>query len=122
MGVIQNDKGFTLVEVILTMALIGILSVSVLSLYQHTVRNQRVVQDRTAAILFAQQDMERIGAEKYLHGYNYIINQNFPAQISNRIRRTVVIQELDPRLKKVTTIVELDGRLDSLVTYQGNYQ
>lgn len=117
----RNEKGFTLVEVLLTIALIGILTVSVLSLFTNVIIRQRKIANRTIAIHFAQAGLEQIVADKYLKGYDYLIEKNYYTETFNGVQQRTYITGLHAKIKKIIVVVTWGNGVDSLVTLIGNY-
>lgn len=58
-GTVENIKGFTLLEVIVSLALIGITFAALMELFSSTLRTSRRTIDYTQAIIIASSEMER---------------------------------------------------------------
>ena len=61
---ILSEKGFTLVEVLITIAVLGILSISVLSIFTVNKKRQFQTVNQTTAVLLAQEGIEQIYSDK----------------------------------------------------------
>ena len=119
---IKSQNGFSLVEVLLTIALIGFFTASVLLLFSNAVRNQYEIYDRCHNIVVAQSILEQVIADKKLMGYDYLISSNYQKNFAAKIKYDIRIDTLHYKLKKVKIIVHSLHGTDSLVTYLGNYK
>ncbi|WP_346839992.1 type II secretion system minor pseudopilin GspI [Microbulbifer sp. SAOS-129_SWC] len=59
-----RQRGFTLIEVLVAMAVFGVIAVSVFSVMQGSVRQQEIMEQRLAANLVAQQALAEIRLNK----------------------------------------------------------
>ena len=60
MNIFKNNKGFTLIEIVLAIAIVGILGVSVMAYFGNAARFIRETDVREQAVLISQQEMERV--------------------------------------------------------------
>ncbi|MBD3289452.1 prepilin-type N-terminal cleavage/methylation domain-containing protein [candidate division KSB1 bacterium] len=118
----KNQNGFSLIEVLLTMALVSLLSISVLMLFSNTVRTKHKIYDRCHNMVIAQSMIEQVIADKQLKGYHFIKSGNYTENFSALIKSDVKIDTLNKDLKKIKIIVHSMLGTDSLVTYIGNYK
>ncbi|MBD3290210.1 prepilin-type N-terminal cleavage/methylation domain-containing protein [candidate division KSB1 bacterium] len=122
MNKMKNQKGFTLVEVLVTMALIGVLAISVLSLFTNAVRTRHKAYDRCHNVIIAQTIIEGIIADKQTKGYDFLKTGNYTKRFTNGIKSAVKIDTIYADLKKIKITVRSMLGTDSLVTYVGNYK
>ncbi len=122
MNHINNQRGFSLVEVLVTMMLIGVLTASILLMFSAAIRNQHEIYDRCHNIVVAQSMLEQVIADNQLKGYDFLIANNYLKIFAAKIKSDVKIDTLHHDLKKVKIIVQSLHGTDSLVTYIGNYK
>ncbi|MCC3143723.1 type II secretion system GspH family protein [Halanaerobium sp. Z-7514] len=60
MSIFKSNKGFTLIEIVLAIAIVGILGVSVMAYFGNAARFIRETDVREQAVLISQQEMERV--------------------------------------------------------------
>ena len=116
-----DENGFTLVEVLLTIAMIGVMSLSVLSLFSSNSKKQHYITKYTIAFFYAKDGLEKVFADRYIHGFDYIIEQNYDSETFDDIERNVHIDNINPDLKKIVIEINWDNKSDSLVALIGNY-
>jgi len=117
---IKSEAGFSLVEVLITIVLMGVLSISILSLFSTIITRQRQIDATLNAINVCQMQMEQLIADKKLKGFDFLIPENYTNKKVN-VFQELKIEEQNPHLKKVVVLVKLPKGLDSLVTYVGDY-
>ena len=117
----QSEKGFTLAEVLVTMALVGVLSVSVLSLFKESSIKQRRLMQKVAALHFAQAGMESVVADKQRWGFDRVKQDRYKINRFNGIKREIKIDSVSDGLKKILVVVDWADYSDSLVSFIGNY-
>jgi prepilin-type N-terminal cleavage/methylation domain-containing protein len=78
MSLFKNDRGFTLIEIILAIAIVGILGVSVMAYFGNSARFIRETDVREQAVLISQQEMELAKATGYSGVGSYTPNE-YPA-------------------------------------------
>jgi prepilin-type N-terminal cleavage/methylation domain-containing protein len=71
----KNNRGFTLIEIILAIAIVGILGVSVMAYFGNSARFIRDTDVREQAVLISQQEMEFAKAEGYDGIDSYTANE-----------------------------------------------
>ena len=120
-NIFKNETGFTLVEILLTIILIGVLSVMVVSLFINGRVKQRITAQKTTAVYFAQAGIEQVIADKQLKGYCALVKERYNKKTFDGIQQTTCIDTLGENLKKIVTIVKWANGSDSLVTFIGNY-
>ena len=79
---IQNDRGFTLIEVLITVILLSVLSSGLMAMFTTYSQNNGNSPVLIQATELAKERMEQILADKYKtsRGFNYITNANYPAE------------------------------------------
>jgi prepilin-type N-terminal cleavage/methylation domain-containing protein len=75
----QNAKGFTLVEVVLSIIIISVGLFGIMYLFDNVTRGALEADLNTTAVYLARERMERIIAGKVYNGYNYVTTVNYPA-------------------------------------------
>ena len=119
--IIQNEKGFSLVELLVTIVLIGVISTSVLSLFSESAKRQFQHVKKTIALHFAQGEIEQILADKKNNGFNSIIETDYEDKTFEKVDNSVQITSVNDDLKKIVVHVNWINGSDSIVTYIGNY-
>lgn len=95
-----RGKGFTFIEAILAMLIIGIGCTGLMTAFTVVNRQSGDTQMTVTAAFLAQEQMERIVADKIYRGYPFIVPNNYPPQVLpvpfERYSRSIVIQEVAP--------------------------
>ena len=101
----QGERGFTLVEVVMTMVVLSVGLLSLAPLMLAVVRGNRFAQDMTLATSLAEDRLEEI-----LHDPNFsrIIKINFPDEAQGQIRQG------DPKYTKFARSVAIVDSTDAL--------
>lgn len=128
--------GFTLIEAVLTIAILAGGIVGILALYQTNIARSDEMEQTLIAASMAQEQLERIVQDKTYQGYSYVTNSNYtsPENLAGYgypgYTRTTVIQEVDATnlttpqnnsgYKRITVSVAVTGgltvSLNTLVT------
>lgn len=95
----RNSKGFTLVEVVLSIVIISIGLFGIMYLFDNVTRGALEADLNTTAIYLSRERMERMMADKVYNGYNYITSANYPASEAVSVggynyTRTLTINEV----------------------------
>ena len=98
----MRQKGFTLIEAILTLTILATGIVGVLTLYQRNIANSDEMAQTLTATLLAQEKLEQIVHDKKYKLYPYIITANYPATED-------LTSEGYPDYTRTTTIEEVNG-------------
>lgn len=137
----MRQKGFTLIEAILTLTILASGIVGVLTLYQRNIAKSDEMEQTLIATLLAQEKLEQIVQDKKYKLYPYIITANYPvtedltAEGYPAYTRTTTIQEVNsgnlttPQsgtgYKRVTVGVSVTGgptvTFDTLLTQWGEF-
>ena len=137
----MKQKGFTLIEAILTLTILATGIVGVLTLYQRNIANSDEMEQTLTATLLAQEKLEQIVQDKKYKLYPYIITANYPATEDLTAEgypdytRTTTIQEVNNTnlttsqngtgYKRVTVGVSVTGGptiiFDTLLTQWGEF-
>lgn len=96
-----RGEGFTFIEAILAMLIIGIGCTGLMTAFTVVNWQSGNTQMTVTAALLAQEQMERIVADKLYRGYQFIVPNNYPSpQVLpvpfERYSRTIVIREVAP--------------------------
>ncbi|MFZ5515767.1 MAG: prepilin-type N-terminal cleavage/methylation domain-containing protein [Candidatus Zhuqueibacterota bacterium] len=118
----QSEAGFTLVEVLVTLVVFGVLAASVLSLFKESSVKQRHVMHKVVALNFAQAGMEGVFADKFSLGFDALKTNRYTTDRFNGVMRVIHIDSLSQNMKKVCVMVEWFDQRDSLVALVGRYQ
>ncbi|MBI4366606.1 MAG: prepilin-type N-terminal cleavage/methylation domain-containing protein [Deltaproteobacteria bacterium] len=95
----RGHRAFTLIELILTMTIVSGGLFGLLATFDAASRGSVHGQVMQTALLLAQDQLERMTADKTHRGYNYIIAANYPASGTvtvgtHQYTRLVAIQEV----------------------------
>lgn len=120
---IQNEDGFTLVEILLTISLIGILSISILQLFSIGNRWQQKHLNTATAMLIAQGTLEQMKSDKKSKGFGYLNESRYNQDTfaATGVEQSVRIDCLSVDLKKIVITMQWSGGSDSLVSMIGKY-
>ena len=121
LNIIKNENGFTLIEVLFTIIIVGILSTSILSLFTNSSIRQQKASRELIAIHFAQAGIEQILHDSNDKGFDYIIIENYPTQHHKNVERSISIHTINNNLKQIIVKVAWMTQVDSLVTLICNY-
>ena len=102
---VKGDKGFTLIEVVMTMVLLSVGLMSLAPLMLSVVSGNRFAQDMTLATALAEDRLEEV-----LHypNFNWIVEGNFPDEAQGEIRNG------DPKYAKFARTVAVIDSMDTL--------
>lgn len=117
----HNEKGFTLAEILVTLGLIGILAVSLFSVFRESSLKQRRLMHKVAALQFAQAGMESVFADKQMKGFDLVQENRYKIERYQGIKRKIEIESVTNDLKKIRVVVDWSDYSDSLVSYIGKY-
>ncbi|MBI5300115.1 MAG: prepilin-type N-terminal cleavage/methylation domain-containing protein [Deltaproteobacteria bacterium] len=137
----MKQRGFTLIEAILTLTILAGGIVGVLTLYQRNIANSDEMEQTLIATLLAEEKLEQIVHDKKYKLYPYIVTANYPATENLTAEgypaytRTITIQEvrstdlITPQsgtgYKRVTVGVSITGgptiTFDTLLTQWGEF-
>ncbi len=118
---IRGESGFTLVEVLITTVLVGILATSILALFSTGMVQQRKLLDESKALYIAQQGMELVFADRQQHGFATITADRYPPTEYNGVEQTIRIQEVAVDRKRIVVKVTWNSGSDSLICEMANY-
>ena len=76
----SNQTGFTLIELVLTVIIVGICFLSLVAVFSTSLVGSSDSEHTTIATFLAQEKMEQILADKNGRGYGYIVNSSYPAE------------------------------------------
>jgi len=77
MNYFRAQKGFTLIEVVLAIVIIGIALTGLLTLYQNVVNHGSQSEEYVTAAYLTSSKMEEIIADKDNQGYAFVIDSNY---------------------------------------------
>lgn len=100
LGKMANQRGFTLIETILTIVLLSFGLIGGLTLFRNSTENSLTKDYRVIASQLASEKIESILLDKEFQGYDTITEANYPdenlADPYGEFSRSVTIQEVDP--------------------------
>ena len=74
----NRESGFSLTELVVSIALLGIISTSLLVALQELSARTIDLQKRTQALMLVQSGLERVLFENEQRGFNWLQSKNFP--------------------------------------------
>ena len=125
----NERKGFTLVEVLVALAILGVAIVAIVKLFPDSLRQARVAAERTIVAELASSKLGQVraaGAESLLQGQPAYLSLNTASQVYKTYLMydgyTSNVQRMpgsdETYLQRVTFTVKMpDGRLETFVTY-----
>jgi len=116
-----REKGFTFAELLLTTAVVGILVLGIFGVFSTALNREQNLRNRSIALNLAQSEMEKILADRRVHGFSYIIPKNYPEKKIDGFSRQVMIKQVSPDFKIITVTVSWSRGEESLTTGLGNY-
>ena len=112
----RAERGFTLFEVILAVAIFSVGILSVLALYATSGRNQSRQHDRMLALQYAKDRLEEARGVLLTQGADSLTASNFPddtPQGSSKFLRQITFTAVDTRLIEATaTVTYPDGKVE----------
>ena len=109
----KNEKGFTLIEVIISIALVGVISIAFLSSLSTASRAVFIGDERTNAESLARSQMEYVKNNDYADNYSASIPQDY---LDAGYSATIVTSELKEDLQQITVTV---SHGDEVITLEG---
>lgn len=104
----RNQHGFTLVEILVSILVIGIVVTTVVSLFSSIQLTQRQATSMESATRSAQREMESLRNNNYSNltdGEVSDFSDSLPKTL-NKGKGTVIVSEPNPGLKRVDIVVE----------------
>lgn len=104
----KNENGFTLVEIVVSILVIGVIVAFIVSLFSSIQLIQQQTSSMESATRAAQREMESLRNNNYSNlesGQTRDFTDKLPSNL-NKGKGTVTIGEPDPGLKRVDIIVE----------------
>ncbi len=113
---IKNEKGFSLIEVIIALALLGIIAVAVLGGLATASNTLAIADERTTAESLARSQMEYAKNQTYAASYTAPIPQDY---VDAGYSATIVVNPVTGKggLQKITITIEHQGR--QVITLEG---
>ncbi len=96
-------KGFTLIEVIITLGVLAGGTMGVLAMYQRNIERAAQMEQTTIAMELAQEKLEQIIQDKKYQNYAYINSTNYPATPEDLTAQGF------KGYTRITTITEVDA-------------
>lgn len=110
----KSEKGFTLLETILALALMSIICVSFLSGLATTSSSRALAEERVAAKILAETQMENIKKQAYTDNYTLLSPDGFDGYSTN-----VTVEDFYYNLQKITvSIYHHDDEVFSLESFK----
>lgn len=101
---VKNEKGFTLIEVVIALLLLGIIASGFLMTLSTATKAILVADERTTAESLARSQMESIKEQPYAGTYSIIATPS-----DYEIVSPITVSELQVGLQKITVTVNHDG-------------
>jgi len=121
----RKSRGFSLVELLLTVALVALLSLSFLALTSTLLNRGDRLKKGIVALHLAQSGIEQALFQNRAQGLTFISSKNFPDEIlirqNTRFFRFFTIETLNPHLKSLQVIVSWDGGQKELKILLGDW-
>lgn len=101
----KHEKGFSLIEVIVALALLGIISVPFLSATATTSTSRVTSEERASSKILAESIMDNIKKQPYYYTYNITVPDDYAGYIAD-----VSVNETQQyNLQKITVSIEHHG-------------
>lgn len=123
----KSVRGFTLLEILIALAILAIVSIALLSQSQHSVETRSALHDKTLGLWIAEDNMDQLRAEKT---WPEIGASSEEVEVNEREWQvtTEVIETARPDMRRVTVAVttqsasgELDKPVVELTSFIGQY-
>lgn len=101
---IKSEKGITLLETVLALALLSVISLSFLSGLATTSSSRALAEERVSAKILAEDQMEHIKQQAYTENYTTIDPAGFEGYSTN-----VTVEDFYYNLQKITITVYHHG-------------
>lgn len=111
----KSEKGFTLIEVLVALGLLGIIAVVFLTGISISSRAVLIADERTTAESLARSQMEYVKEQPYDDVNPYLILSDVPANYSI----AVTVLPLADGLQKITVAVSHPGEPEPILTLEG---
>jgi prepilin-type N-terminal cleavage/methylation domain-containing protein len=102
----KREKGFSLIEVIVALALLGIISVPLLSATATTSTSRVTSEERSSSKILAESIMDSIKKQPYSSSYNITVPDDYAGYIAD----VSVNNTQQYNLQKITVSIEHHGR------------
>lgn len=124
---LNNERGFTLIEAILTVVLLSFGLVGGLTLFKNATDNSLTKNDEVIAGELAGEKLESILLDKKIQGYGFVLQANYPneqmAAPYQEFTRSVTIQEVQAADLTTPQVGSGYKKIDVHVTWGAqNYQ
>lgn len=120
---LQSQRGFSLIEVVISIALMGILAVGLLGAFGHALTTFMLTDSRETAKNFLESKMEEVLAEDYLPDYSDIANAAKPGEYADyglaiEVDNNIVSANETVKMQKITVLVTHNNREYRLEDYK----
>jgi len=110
----KSEKGFTLIETVVALALMSIISVSFLSGLATTSSSRALAEERVSAKILAEAQMENVKKQAYTDNYTLITPDGYDGYSTN-----LTVEDFYYNLQKITvTILHHDDEVFSLESFK----
>ena len=121
----RQREGFTFLEVLLALLVLGLISTSLLELFSFNLKKEGETETRAVALGLAQEKLEELIEERREKGFSHLIEENYPPEEElpsfPLFSRSISIDSLGPGLKQIEVVVKKGGKKLSLITLMGDY-
>jgi len=101
----KSEKGISLVETLVAIAILGIISVAFLSALATTSTARATSEERTAAKILAESIIENIKTDDYLIEYEPVV----PPEFTGYTASVITASERNGNIQKITVIISHQG-------------
>lgn len=121
---VNNEQGFTLIELIAAVTILAIIIAPVLGLFSASFKNNRTAKEKTVAVALAQAKMEELKAMHYqeLLAVAGEAMEEVLLEEGLKYTRFTEIHEKEPKLLEIKVVVYWDKGEVDLTTLKGDTQ
>lgn len=118
---LKNTRGFTLVEVAVAIAIIGMVFTSLGALFARSLYTTKLSAEITTATILAQEKMEELKNKPFESLYRNDFWEESVELNDMKFTRYILIQKVDDNLVKIVVEVKSKNNAVRLVTLRGDF-